>query len=39
VDGVLELAAGEASRLGLRVGSPLRVELLRAFGPTAPAPD
>ena len=39
VDGVLELAAGEASRLGLRVGSPLRVELLRSFGPTAPAPD
>jgi len=39
VDGVLELAAGEASRLGLKVGSPMRVELLRSFGPTAPAPD
>jgi uncharacterized membrane protein (UPF0127 family) len=39
VDGVLELAAGKASRLDLRVGSPLRVELLRSFGPTAPAPD
>ena len=39
VDGVLELAAGEASRLGLKVGSPLRVELLKSFGPTAPAPD
>ncbi len=39
VDGVLELAAGEASRLDLRVGSPLRVELLTSFGPTAPAPD
>jgi len=39
VDGVLELAAGEASRLGLRVGSPLRVELLRPFGPSAPAQD
>jgi uncharacterized protein len=39
VDGVLELAAGQASRLGLRVGSPLRVDLLKAFGPTAPAPD
>jgi uncharacterized membrane protein (UPF0127 family) len=39
VDGVLELAAGQASQLGLRVGSPLRVELLRSFGPTAPAPD
>ena len=39
VDGVLELAAGQSSQLGLRVGSPLRVELLRSFGPTAPAPD
>jgi uncharacterized membrane protein (UPF0127 family) len=39
VDGVLELAAGQASQLGLRVGSPLRVELLRAFDPKAPAPD
>ena len=39
VDGVLELAAGQASQLGLKVGSPLRVELLRSFGPTAPAPD
>ena len=39
VDGVLELAAGQASRLGLKVGSPLRVESLRSFGPTAPAPD
>jgi len=39
VDGVLELAAGQAANLGLAVGSPLRVELLRSFGPTAPAPD
>lgn len=39
VDGVLELAAGEAGRRGLAVGSPLRVELLRPSGPTAPAPD
>jgi hypothetical protein len=39
VDGVLELAAGKASRFELKVGSPLRVELLRSFGPTAPAPD
>ena len=39
VDGVLELAAGQAARLGLRVGEPLRVELLRAFAPQAPAPD
>lgn len=39
VDGVLELAAGQAAKLGLKVGSPLRVELLRAFGPTAPALD
>ncbi len=39
VDGLLELAAGQSNQLGLRVGSPLRVELLRSFGPTAPAPD
>jgi uncharacterized membrane protein (UPF0127 family) len=39
VDGVLELAAGQAAQRGLRVGSPLRVELLRSFGPKAPAPD
>lgn len=39
VDGVLELAAGQARQLGLRVGSSLKVELLRSFGPTAPAPD
>ena len=39
VDGVLELAAGQASQFGLRVGSPLRVELLRSFGPKAPSPD
>jgi uncharacterized membrane protein (UPF0127 family) len=39
VDGVLELAAGQAAELGLAVGSPLRVELLRPFGPTAPARD
>jgi len=39
VDGVLELGSGEAARLGLQVGSPLRVEPLRPFGPTAPALD
>lgn len=39
VDGVLELGAGEAARLGLRPGSPLRVELLARFAPQAPAPD
>lgn len=39
VDGVLELGAGEAARLGLRPGSPLTVELLARFGPQAPAPD
>ena len=39
VDGVLELAAGQAAQRGLKVGSPLRVELLRSFGPKAPAPD
>lgn len=39
VDGVLELAAGEAGRRALAVGSPLQVELFRPLGPTAPAPD
>lgn len=39
VDGVLELGAGEAARLGLKPTSPLRVELLRPLGPQAPAPD
>lgn len=39
VEGVLELGAGEADRLGLRQGSPLRVELWRPLGPTAPAQD
>jgi uncharacterized membrane protein (UPF0127 family) len=39
VDGVLELGTGEAARLGLVLGSPLRVDLLRPFGPQAPAPD
>jgi len=39
VDGVLELGPGEAARLGLRLGSPLQVELLKQFGPQAPAPD
>jgi uncharacterized membrane protein (UPF0127 family) len=29
VDGVLELAAGEAARLGLKVGSPARIEDLK----------
>ena len=39
VDGVLELGAGEAARLGLKPGSPLTVELLARFAPQAPAPD
>lgn len=39
VDGVLELGAGEAARLALVVGSPLRVSLLTPAGPEAPAPD
>jgi len=29
-DGVVELAAGEAARLGIKVGSPARIEALRA---------
>jgi uncharacterized membrane protein (UPF0127 family) len=39
-DGVVELAAGEAERLGIRVGSPARIERLRpAAAPSAPARD
>jgi len=38
-DGVVELAAGEAARLGLRVGSAARIqELMPASGPRAPQP-
>lgn len=39
VEGVLELAAGEAARRGLAAGDPLRVVLLIPVGPEAPAPD
>lgn len=39
VDGVLEVAAGEAVRRGLAAGDPLRVVLLIPVGPEAPAPD
>lgn len=39
VDGVLELAAGQAAHRGLRVGGELKVELLVPIGLEAPAPD
>jgi uncharacterized membrane protein (UPF0127 family) len=39
VDGVVELAAGEAQRLGLQVGSRARIEPLTPGSRTAPAPD
>jgi uncharacterized membrane protein (UPF0127 family) len=35
VDGVVELGAGEAERLGLRVGSPVQIQWLRR--PAAPS--
>ena len=39
VDGVVELAAGEAARLGLVVGGPARIERLSSGPRRAPAPD
>lgn len=39
VDGVVELAAGQAAAQGIRVGSPVRIEIIRAATPSAPAPD
>ena len=39
VDGVLELAAGQAAALGITVGSPVRIELLpRAAAPASRSP-
>ncbi|TVS06380.1 MAG: DUF192 domain-containing protein [Cyanobium sp. PLM2.Bin73] len=44
VEGVLEIGAGEAERLGITAGTPVRIEPLgseplRDGGPPAPAPD
>jgi uncharacterized membrane protein (UPF0127 family) len=44
VEGVLEIGAGEAARLGITAGTPVRIEPLgnepfRDGGPPAPAPD
>ncbi|MFN7229738.1 MAG: DUF192 domain-containing protein [Synechococcaceae cyanobacterium] len=39
VDGVVELAAGEAARLGIRVGSEAQPRRLPAVAPAAPARD
>ena len=39
-DGVVELAAGEAARLGIRVGSPARIEAITPpVAPSTPARD
>lgn len=38
VDGVLELAAGQAEALGIRVGSPVRIEALGADAPGGQPP-
>ena len=39
VDGVIELAAGQAEAQGIRVGSPVRIEAIKAAAPSAPARD
>ena len=39
VDGVLELASGQAAVLGLKVGTPVRITPLPGASPSAPAPD
>lgn len=39
VDGVLELAAGQAAVLGIKVGTPVRITPLPGASPSAPAPD
>ncbi len=39
VDGVLELAAGQARALGIGVGTPVTIRPLPATTPSAPAPD
>jgi len=39
VDGVLEIGAGRAAALGIELGTPVRIEPLRAGGPSPPAPD
>ncbi|MBD2549422.1 DUF192 domain-containing protein [Microcystis elabens FACHB-917] len=39
VDGVLELAAGQAAALGIALGTPARITPLPGAPPSAPAPD
>ncbi len=39
VEGVLELAAGQAAVLGITVGTPVRITPLPGAPPSAPAPD
>jgi uncharacterized membrane protein (UPF0127 family) len=39
VDGVLELAAGQAAVLGITVGTPVRITPVPGAPPSAPAPD
>ncbi|MEA5391585.1 DUF192 domain-containing protein [Cyanobium gracile UHCC 0139] len=39
VDGVLELAAGQAAVLGITVGTPVRITPLPGAPPSGPAPD
>ena len=39
VDGVLELAAGQAEAQGIRVGTSVKIEAIKAAAPSAPARD
>ena len=39
VDGVLELAAGQAAAQGIQVGTAVRLEAIKAAAPSAPARD
>jgi uncharacterized membrane protein (UPF0127 family) len=39
VDGVLELAAGQAAVLGITMGTPVRITPLPGASPSAPARD
>jgi uncharacterized membrane protein (UPF0127 family) len=39
VDGVVELAAGQAAALGIKVGTPARILPLKTAVPAAPARD
>jgi uncharacterized protein len=39
LDGMLELAAGQAAAQGIQVGSPVLIEAIKAAAPSAPARD